>query len=395
MFDFDQLKTGLTFDQALEELRELAESQGINTAGWRVGSPEYTMLQMLALYYSEQSQRVAQSSLNQINQFASGAALTYLADSHFDNQRIEATGTIGNMIVTGSSAFVPRTFQPTELKVTDGSYVFYNVNQFTITNLVPYVTESFQAEALGSAYNISPDSTLSTVETNIGFTVTNPSNSGSNTWITQFGGDEESDRALQLRNQLKYSSLQTGDLTIDRVKYLCLSASIANTYVSIDDSNPRGAATANIYLSNDTSTATSASVAAAQLAMNQAFFGNLNGDLITCFAASASYFSRPITVYYDASVIDPTSLQATVKDTADLWIASIPIGGNNYLPFANNIASITDLIRDIESISNVRKVNILSGSTDISLATNEKLVSPSDNWASIISFVRLNNRSVT
>jgi hypothetical protein len=392
MFNFQQLTTGLTLEQAEEELREIAEAQGINTQGWRVGSPEYTMLKMLALFYSEQTQRVAQASLNQINQFASGAALTYLADSHFANSRIQASAAIGNMIVTGSSQFVPRTFQPTEFKVTDGTYIFYNLNQFTISNAVPYVTESFMAEANGTDYNIPANSTLTTVETNIGFTVTNPANSGSSTWITQFGGDEESDRALQLRNALKYSSLQTGDLTIDRVKYLALSASIANTYVAVDDSNPRGAGTANIYLSADTSTATSASVAAAQLAMNQAFFGNLNGDLVTCYAASASYFSRPITVYYKASVINPTSLITTVKQEADNWIASIPIGGNNYLPLANNIASITDLIRDLENVTNVAKVR-LSDTSDISLQKNEKLVSPT-NWDNLISFVKLNNINI-
>ena len=387
-FSFFQLTTPVSFEQAEEELLELAEDQGIDTSQWVEGSSELTCLKMIALYYSKMSERVAQVNLNQINKYSSGSALTFLAESQFANSRSLAETTVGNFIITGSSQYVPRTFQAGNVKITDGTVNFYNVEQFTISNAVPFVTASFRAENPGAEYNIPINSVLTFATTEIGFSASNPPNPDSSTWITTFGADEETDLTLQLRNALKYSTLQTGDLTVDRVAYLALSASSNNVYVSVDDSNPRGPNTANVYLSNTTEVATSASIAAAQLAMNRAFFGNSAGDKITCYAASGSYVSEAITIYYSPTVTNLDALKTSVFQIADDWVGSIPIGGNDYSPGPQNAAWVSDLIAPIDELLGVVKVKV--NNEYIVLDTNEKLISP-DDWNSVFTFTRLNN----
>lgn len=391
-FTFEQLLAGMSYEAAMDEIKDHCERNGYDTSQWKVGSLAYHALATPSFYYAMHSQKLSDAIKLVNNQTSSGSALTMLAESYFDNKRYEAETAVGLVIVTGSyQAVLPKTFTPRTLKITDGSYIFSNQNTFTISNTIPYVTESFIADKPGAEYNIETNATLTPVETNLGIFLSNPpATTGiSSSWLTTFGSDRESDRQLILRNQLKYSTLQTGDFTEDRVKYLCLSGSLSNTYVSIDDSQYRGAGTVNVYLSNDTTTATSASVAAAQLIMNKCFFGNSNGDLITCYAATPYTFDKTITIYYDSRIINPATIKSLTYEACDNWIATIPIGGNDYLPYASNIASISDLSHDLENIKDVVKVNI-SSSTDISLNINEKLTSPTD-WSTVITFVRLNN----
>lgn len=391
-FSYSSLTQGLTFEDAEAELLALARDQGIDTSDWVEGNLAYHNLKQMALVYSQMANRLQQAMLWANNSTSSGSALTYLADSYFANTRQEAVTAVGNMIITGSSAAaLPKTWAPKQFKVTDGEFIFYNQNQFTLSNIIQYVTESFVAEKAGTSYNISTSTSLNPVETNLGIFVSNPaaSNGISGSWLTTFGSDAESDRSLILRNSLKFSSLHVGDFTEDRVKYLAQSASQNNTYVSVDDSQYNTGATL-VYLSNDTETATSASVAAAQAVMNSSFMGNLSGTVVTCYAASASIYDRPITIYYSPNVVNPTNLIVTVKQTCDDWVAGIPIGGNNYEPDIYGVASLTDLIHDLEDLSDVYKVAVISSSVDVSLAKNEKLVSPTD-WDSVITFTRLTN----
>lgn len=393
MFTYEDLIRGITFDEATAEVKTLATNGGIDTSNWVVGSLPYHNLIQHGFLYSVMSEKAATILKLLNNSTSSGSALTMLADSYYDNQRYSSQTAIGNVIISGSAlANLPKTFTPNTFKITDGEVIFQNRNTFTISNATPYVTESFIAAKAGADYNIPSNSTLVTTTTNLGFTITNPPTVGgiSGSWLTTFGVNEETDRQLQIRNQLKYSTLQFGDITEDRVKYICLSASLSNTYVSIDDSQWRGQATVNVYVSSDTTTATSASVEAAQLALNTAFFGNSNSEMVIVQAATSVVYNRAITIYYSPTVIDITSLKQTVFGVCEQWVAGIPIGGNDYLPFAANIASLTDLIHNLEDLDNVVKVNITNSSTDITLAINEKLTSPTD-WNTVVTFVKLNN----
>jgi hypothetical protein len=387
-YTLSQLLEGMTIEQAEEELLELLQDQGIQTTDWKVGSPELTMLKLDAYVYSTLVNRVAQTTKNSINSLSSGSALTYLADSHFNNQRIESSFTEGYMVVTGSSANVPKTFQEKEMIVTDGTYNFYNLSQFTIDNTTQYVTTSFIAELPGSEYNIPINSDLSLVGSEVGFSVSNPvyTYGISGSWITSYGTDDESDNSLRNRNAVKYSSFQTGDVTSDRVTLLVLSASSDVEYVSVDDTNPRGPFTVDVYLSKATETVSTGIVNTVNDRLKNAFWGNSTNGLVLAIAATPVTFARTITVYYSKDAFLPDVVQQ-VEDVCNAWVASIPIGGNNYSPYGTNIAHVYDLITDINGVDGVQKVSI-SDDSDLSLYVYQKLVAPTD-WNSLITYQKL------
>lgn len=374
LFTIKQLTTPITLAEAEEQALSIVQDQGITTTDWKDGSPELTCIKLWAEFYSEFINRCSQITYNTLNTYAEGPALTYLADSHFDNQRVLAEFTVGNMVVTGSAAIVPKTFQAKELKVTDGDYIFYNQNAFTLSNAIPYVTESFVAELPGAEYNISPNSSLTSIASNVGISIFNPPVTGSTTWITTLGRDEESDDTLRKRNTSKWTTLQTSEVTLDRLINLSLSASPQLEYISVDDSQSRGPGTVDVYCARKNNPTTASDITLVQNALNLAFFGNSTGSRVTAYAASNKYFDRTLTIYYGPTV-NGTTLYTTIKTTIDTWIATIPIGGNIYTATLKNIASLNDLIRDLESLEGVVKVKF-NDTTDITLDINEKLVSP-------------------
>jgi len=388
-FTLQQLREGLTLEQAIDELKELLEDQDLDTTDWTEGSPAQTVLQLQAFQYSSLSQRLAAFVDSSLNQFSSGSGLTVLSDSQFDNVRTLSSVTQGRMIVSASAVLLPKTFQIGELKVTDGSFIFENVNQIVLNASTNLVTASFQGESPGSDFNIATDSTINPVQTEVGLSVTNPAIIATNTWISLAGNDEEEDGALSQRNDLKWSSLEASEFTHERVEALALTASADVFFVSVDDQNPRGPFTADVYLANLATTASTGDVELVQTKLDAAFFGNSTTGLVSASKAVEIQFSSSIEIYYN-----PTANLAEITDAAEVkgieFISEIPIGGKSYLPFDNlsNVASLNDLIFKLEGIEGVNKTIIIPN-TDLTFLNNEKLTVPSD-WSTIFTFFKLN-----
>jgi hypothetical protein len=375
-----------------EELLSFLQDLGIETTDWKEGTPELTMLKLEALTYWTLIQQNRQNARNSVNQFSSGSALSELANSHFNNQRRDAQFAEGIIVVTGSSAVVPRTFQAAECKVTDGTYIFYNLSQFTISNAIPFVSTSFRADGNGAEYNIATNSDLTTVGTEVGFTITNPPYSFgiSGSWLTTLGSDEESDNTLRQRNASTFASFQTGDLTIDRVKRMVFSASSDIEYVSINDNNPNGPGSANVYIATATTTTPSASVTAVQSVLNTSFFGNATQQRIVAYAATPYTFNTPFSIYYSKTV-RATDLITSIETVANNWVASIPIGGFNYEPYGNNIIHINDLVTLINDVEGVERVIVSGSISELSVNTNQKLIAPTD-WNDVFTYLPLSLR---
>lgn len=412
-FTFKQLRTKGTKQERLKELKQLLEDLGLDTTNWKDGSVQQTHLQLEAEIYNEMQQRAAQITLNTLNQYASGSALTLLSDSHFDNQRVEAKQTIGLMKVDSKAFARPASFLIGELKVTDPNNTFPYVNneQITLNGNNPSGSFEFIAEEPGAHFNINTGVTMSLETGATGITVTNPPNSTgtSGSWITTEGVDRESDKTLRQRNAVKWSTFQRGDLTKDRVKSLVLSASTDLTNVTIKDQNPRGAGTADVYIAQDLKTATDSQITSSQDKLNNAFFANTVNptERIKAQKATEVTFPRNIHIWYGAGAPFANVEQAVFSASND-YLAGLPIGGKSFdssdtsldetfSGSLNNIAPLDELYRDLRNIDGVNKVKINSGSQtnpsyddDIKLKKTEKLVPPS-NWGDKISFFEMNS----
>lgn len=389
MFTWECLYAGTDFtvEDAKAELLKYVQDLGIRTTDWSDGAPETIALELASYLYAKQVNRVGRAVRANTMDASSGSALTSFSDSWFDNQRVEATLAKGIMQFTASSDIVPITFAANELQVTDGNYVFTNDEAFTLTSASNASAEYVTADDEGAAYNINDDSTLTFVGTVNGLTAYNPPNEVTLTasWLTQLGVDDEEDATLKLRNRTKFSTFEKGSKTVDYVKALAVSASAGVVDMYIDDQNPRGQFTVDVYLAQSASTATGAQVSAVQTAFDDAFFGNTIGGLTLVSASMAEEreFNDAFNVLYKPNLPIDIIKQA-VNDKLDEWVSSIPTGGKSYLPATGSAYSMFELIRYLGEIDDLVSVSGLAAQGYISMNKNQKLIEPAGGWDSLI-----------
>lgn len=387
-FKIEDILAGLTRQQAIEELLELLQDQGVDTTDWTVGSPSRTMLEEAALVYSALATKAATIASGSFNSLSTGDALTLLSDSFFDNKRQLSRATEGKFVLSASVGIfpLPKTYNPGDLTVTDQAFNYQNTKQILLNASNNVVTTSFRAVQAGADWNIANNSSLSTQTSEVGLSITNPPIAGTNTWITLEGQDGESDNVLRQRNALKWTSLQISGSTADKVKAVTLDASPNLFFVSIDDQAPRGAGTADVWVSRQKTTASLADVELANNALTGIGWNNETNAYVSASAAQKIAFSSSIDVYYSPSV-SLTTVREQSFAAADDFIANIPIGGKSFLPFADisNIAPTDDLIDRLRDIDGIKKV-IVDPSEDQNLQSNEKLTTPTGGWSTVFTF---------
>ena len=193
---------------------------GFPALSWETGSVPSGLVEIQAgsLTQFQQAQKlIAEGGLND---FATGDALTELADQVYDNQRFEGLNTVGYVRLTDTANAGPFTFAAASVSfsVGLGSPLRYNGIASATTGL-PSVTIPkgssvdviVQAVSVGSQFNVAVGA-ISTFArgTKPGVSVTNPSD-----WLTKYasaqqGTDPETDAQLQDRDRSKWGTLGTG-----------------------------------------------------------------------------------------------------------------------------------------------------------------------------------------
>lgn len=158
---------------------------------------------------------------------------------------------IGQMIVRYGAGSSQRLYQNTE--------PFTPVPGSTVD--VPVV-----AQVAGSAGNIANNSTLHLVTAYPGLSVTNPPITGTTSWITTRGRDVEALPVLADRCRARWADLAEGtsaEKFARLVRLAFTSAGLTNpvTRIYVDDTNPNGPGSVDIYLATDSGPADAADVA--------------------------------------------------------------------------------------------------------------------------------------
>jgi hypothetical protein len=345
MLTLQQLRTPVTEDQALETILEHLTSVGFNTTSWHVGALQRKFLRLFAIVYSDITLLIAALVDFVYNETATGAALTEFSASHYQNFRKLAVNTIGQMVLTNTGA-VPHTVTDSQLVAafteTDGTLRTYrNVGGGTVAAGGGTLTLAWVAETAGASWNIPVDSTLTLLTSLAGVAITNPLISGTDTWITTLGADEEDDPTLKERNRTKWPSLAI-ELIKDGVIGVALSASKSVTRVGVDDNNPRLAGTFDVYIAGKNATAGVDDVTAVQNKLKGRVFGS---DTVRTYAAPTQFLDLTGTVYYDAGftqIVVKTAVEAALT----AFLATVPLGGFKYsagpsnIVFKNNVEAI-------------------------------------------------------
>lgn len=345
MLTLQQLRTPVTEDQALETILEHLTSVGFNTTSWHVGALQRKFLRLFAIVYSDITLLVAALVDFVYNETATGDALTEFSASHYQNFRNLAGKTVGQMVLTNTGG-IPHTVTASQLVAafteTDGTLRTYrNTTGGTVSAGGGTLTLVWEAETAGAAWNIPIDSALTLRTPLAGVAITNPLVAGTDTWITTLGADEEDDPTLRERNRTKWPLLAI-ELIKDGVIGVALSASNAVTRVGVDDQNPRGAGTFDVYIAGKNATAGTTEVDAVQAKLKGRVFGS---DTVRTYAAPQQFLNLTGTVYYDAGftqIVVKTAVEKALND----FLATVPLGGFKYsagpsnIVFKNNIETI-------------------------------------------------------
>lgn len=250
--DFNDLLDPPTADEIEQRLLDLAEENELPTTGWGPGSWIPTVIKIFAVVLEDLWRAVTAISQSGVLEISPGRWLDLLAESQFQERRKNPTFTAGTFRLTDAGGG-PHNVLAGQCTVSSvGGLKFRNVANFTIP-ASGYVEATFYAEAVGEAYNLPNDSTLSLVTALPTVTVTNPA-IGS-TWITgALGTDAESPEALRKRLALKWATLSTGS---PAAAYENKALGITGvSRVKVDDANPDGPGSVRVLVDNPSTVAT-------------------------------------------------------------------------------------------------------------------------------------------
>lgn len=319
-------------EDAEQEILEDLEDEGLQVTSFQEGDPTPATARAV----SERDARLSAYAVflrnAQHNDTATGVMLTKLSKSRFENTRNEATSAQREITLTCSATTGPYSLALGDVVLeSDEGQSVRNIEGLSVVYPVTLpaggsVTLLFEAETPGTEANLSADSYTRFVTTLAGVTVTDDTPS-------EDGTDQESDARLRARNSTAIAtrSLEPIAMTIEN---LCLEAAPTVFQVGLDDENPRGPGTFDVYLAGEIAASPTEDVDAVQAALDARVMGDTSGDPDERqgYAQPAPELELDIegTVYY-AGTGDQTEIETAVEDALEAFLKTIPLGGFDYV----------------------------------------------------------------
>jgi phage-related baseplate assembly protein len=364
----DQLRTRLTRNAAIDFLFAQLSAFGFNATGWKLDSKQHRFLRAFSTVWSDQSETVRQVSNFTLNDYATGTPLTELARSNFGNDRHPAVKTEGPYKLTNTGA-TPYTLTPGQLVLesiqgvqfisTTGGSLPATTGQLTVT------IQALKAGALGNA----PNSSITRFVTPLaGVTGTNEAGVGGAPWYTVSGADEESVPAIRERNRTRITTLNQVAMPADGYKFLAMSVPGIER-VKVDDANPRGPNTIDVYIATASGPATSADIADVQALINQKKSPSANVLVL----GPALLSLNPAGIVHLSPGFYTAARRAEVLQALIDFVNSLPIGGITLPPATSGVMPKSELDTAMSQIPGVVAVGLTNPAADVPLAALQLL----------------------
>lgn len=329
--------TERTQEQCKQDILTMLDGVGFTATSWQVGSIALGCVEIGGFIWSKLTQvAVAIKEANQLLT-AHGAALDAYIKSQYDEARDGATSAQYLIELTCADGEGPHSIDVGDVVATDGEHTYRNIEGNSIA--YPYTlaggtsaTFLFEAEVPGSASTVSASSITQLLTTYAGVTITDGALSSS-------GEDQETEERCKTRCRAKWATLSQGETIQDQVVYICLASDPTITRVGIDDTNPRGDYTFDVYLASDSGAVSPEAVTAAQDALELRFFGSETAEAAACDEDSLDIAAQ---VYYDPN-FEKAAVVSAVEDAIAEWIKTIPIGGFSYGGCLENVVTTDDI----------------------------------------------------
>jgi uncharacterized phage protein gp47/JayE len=359
-----QLRTVITRDDALADLLTTAQSLGFNATSWQAGSVQRTLLTIFAQGISTYSETVDALSRLAFNSTSTGDAMTQFASSHYDNTRIGATFTEGLVELTGAAVGPPHVLAIGDVTVADSTgRTWKNIEAGTVP-VSGSVSLSFRADVAGVDGNVAND-TITVMQTTLAGTTANNPDPGSGTWITTLAVDAEADATLAARNTSKWGVLSVSDPAA-RYEHFVRTAVPGAVRVEVDDSNPQGPGTIDVYIAAATGVSPGADVTASQTELDR-----IRNPTATVVAIAAVAQSQAF-VYtaYIQSALNTATTQAAIEAALRAYVNGLDIGGDVFPDSPIGIFAHSEAVGAMTAIGGVDRVELTTPAGNVNVTAH-------------------------
>jgi uncharacterized phage protein gp47/JayE len=230
------------------------------------------------------------------------------------------------------------------------------------------LTPQWEALLAGAAGNV-PNNAIKRLKTPLaGVTVLNPAGP-SGIWYTTSGADPEPAPKMRERNRTKWATLNQINMPSDGYRNLALSIP-AVTRVYVDDLNPRGPNTLDVYMATANGPASATEINAAQAL----FDVKRSPDARPLALAPTPFDQSVIGTVHIARALNTAAKQAEVYKAIDDFLLSVAIGGSLLPPSTNGVIAFSELLAAASSVKGVVGFKPLSPLTDVALLPNHIVV---------------------
>ncbi len=350
MADLAYLLVPKTEAEIEQTFLDLLASSGLPATAWQPGSTIRTWIGILAEVLSDAWFSVAQIANGVVLGTSRGSWLINLAKSQWDEQKTNATFTVGTLVLVDHGAGPHTITSGVHLFSTPTGVQFRAASSGTL-NLNGTLEVTIQATRPGAASNV-PNDSITTVVTSLPtVTCSNPPIGSTGTWITSLGADQMSDTTLQAVCAAKWATLATGSPDAAYLYWALTTTGVSRA--KVDSMAPDGPSTVRVYVDN------ALSVATLQATLN----GKVPaGSRATAVAATAQTVTIPGTVTVQAS----HRVQAEIDVVANLTALanSTDIGATIYA------AEIVEQVMRPEGVVNFVLSGAWTGTPDLALGSS-------------------------
>ena len=339
-----------------------ASGAGIKTSAWDDDASLRAVVFGCAAFFADRTRVTAAMANGMYIDSAEGGWLTVLAASAYQLDRYAAERTVGEMQLTpDSTASLPISIAIGEIVIvdTDTLQTYRNTTSGTLSAAGSPVTFTVQAEVAGDDSVIGTGVSGLELQTPIpGVTVANPAISGTTSWMSTEGSDEESDVELRARCKTRWATLSFAGGPRDAYEYWARTASTAVSRVQVDDSGGVGTGTVGVYVTNDDGNISAAEVTKVEEYIN----GNGTtlqarhpiGATVTIEAAT------PVSINISGTIVVRGQYAATivddVTDAFNAFLKTVPIGGTKITSGASSgfvlLGQLYDAVNSVEGVVN-------------------------------------------
>lgn len=347
-----QLLTPSSEDESLATILSILDGLGFTASSWESGSVQRTFVQLLARLHSSATNTTLAITKGRYNDLAEGDWLTLKSSSDFDNERIPAVATRVKMTISDPNSVGPTTIVISQLVAKDqDGFTYRNIDGGTIP-VGGSLTLQFDAETPGAT---NPD-TLELSTPLAGYTAAKAAVDP----IVIPGAAAESDERLRTRNRSKWATMAYAEPQDAYIAWT-LAASPSITRAFVDDLNPRGPGTLDIYCAGPSGPVPGPVL----VTVIDYIEGNIDGisrrplgSDVQAFSASSATVTITGTLYVAPSY-NLTATRDTVNAAIEALLETLPVGGTVLL---------AELYSTIMGVTGVTNVHLTAPTSDTTVA---------------------------